>query len=406
MKDEEKTTEQLLNEIAELRRRVAEIETTETRDVNERKLTEDTVEEAQKYAENIVETVREPLVVLDSDLKIISANSSFYRTFKVTLADTVGQLLYDLGNRQWDIPKLRVLLEEILPMKTEVTDFEVEHEFLTIGPHTMLLNARRIIRESGRSYLILLAIEDITERRLVEDKLKQLAEELARSNVELEHFASLASHDLKSPVLAIGSLLRLFQRRYTGKLDTEADQFISDARKSALRMEKLISDILAYARAGSQGKSFEPTDCSEALDIALANLKEAVESGNAEIIRDPLPKVMADPIQMVQLFQNLIGKAIKLHGEERPRIHISAKQIEKEWVFSVRDNGIGIPREHKERIFEIFQRLNKDKYPGSGIGLAICKKIVERHGGRIWVESELGKGSTFYFTIPVTNNAL
>ena len=401
MKDEEKTTEQLLNEIAELRRRVAEIETTETRDVNERKLTEDTVEEAQKYAENIVETVREPLVVLDSDLKIISANSSFYRTFKVTLADTVGQLLYDLGNRQWDIPKLRVLLEEILPMKTEVTDFEVEHEFLTIGPHTMLLNARRIIRESGRSYLILLAIEDITERRLVEDKLKQLAEELARSNVELEHFASLASHDLKSPVLAIGSLLRLFQRRYTGKLDTEADQFISDARKSALRMEKLISDILAYARAGSQGKSFEPTDCSEALDIALANLKEAVESGNAEIIRDPLPKVMADPIQMVQLFQNLIGNAIKLHGEERPRIHISAKQIEKEWVFSVRDNGIGIPREHKERIFEIFQRLNKDKYQGSGIGLAICKKIVERHGGRIWVESEIGKGSTFYFSIPV-----
>jgi len=401
MKDEEKTTEQLLNELAELRGQVAEMETTETRDVNARKLTEDAVEEARKYAENIVETVREPLVVLDSDLKIISANSSFYRTFKVTLADTVGQLLYDLGNRQWDIPRLRILLEEILPMKTEVTDFEVEHEFLTIGPHTMLLNARRIIRESGRSYLILLAIEDITERRLVEDKLKQLAEELARSNVELEHFASLASHDLKSPVLAIGTLLRLFQRRYTGKLDTDADQFISDARKSTLRMEKLISDILAYARAGAQGKTFEPTDCSAALDISLANLKDAVESGKAEIIRDSLPKVMADPIQMVQLFQNLIGNAIKLHGEESPRIHISAKQMEKKWVFSVRDNGIGIPQEHIKKIFEIFQRLNKEKSPGSGIGLAICKKIVERHGGSIWVESEPGNGSIFYFTIPV-----
>jgi light-regulated signal transduction histidine kinase (bacteriophytochrome) len=204
--------------------------------------------------------------------------------------------------------------------------------------------------------LILLAIEDITERRLVEDKLKQLAEELARSNVELEHFASLASHDLKSPILAIGTVLRLFQRRYTGKLDTEADQFISDARKSALRMEKLISDILAYSRAGSQGKTFGPTDCSEALDISLANLNEAVESSKAEIIRDPLPKVIADPIQMVQLFQNLIGNAIKSHGEERPRIHISAKQMEKEWVFSVRDNGIGIPREQTEKIFEIFQR--------------------------------------------------
>ena len=401
MKDEEKTTEQFLNELAELRRRVAEIETAETRDVNARKQTENAVEEARKYAENIVETVREPLVVLDTDLKIISANSSFYRTFKVAPEDTVGQLLYDLGNRQWDIPMLRILLEEILPMNTEVLDFEVEHEFLTIGPHTMLLNARRIIRESGRSYLILLAIEDITARRLAEDKLKQLAEELARSNDELEHFASLASHDLKSPILAIGSVLRLFQRRYSGKLDTEADQFISDARKSTLRMERLISDILAYSRAGTQGKTLEPADCSAALDISLANLKVAIESSKAEITRDTMPKVMADPIQMVQLFQNLIGNAIKLHGEERPRIHISAKQMGKEWVFSVRDNGIGIPREHTEDIFKIFQRLNKDKYQGSGIGLAICKKIVERHGGRIWVESEIGKGSTFYFSIPV-----
>jgi signal transduction histidine kinase len=401
MKDEEKAKEQLLNELGELRRRVAEMETAETRDVHARVMTEDAVEEARKYDENIVETVREPLVVLDADLKIISANSSFYRTFKVSPRDTVGQLLYDLGNRQWDIPKLRILLEEILPKKTEILDFEVEHDFLTIGPHTMLLNARRIISESGRSHLILLAIEDITARRLAEEKLKQLAEELARSNEELEHFASLASHDLKSPILAIGSVLRLFQRRYSGKLDTEADQFISNAIKSALSMEKLISDILAYSRAGTQGKTFEPTDCSAALDVSLQNLKVAIESSKAEIIRDALPKVMADTVQMARLFQNLIGNAIKLHGEERPRIHISAKQMEKEWVFSVRDNGIGIPLEHTEKIFEIFQRLNKDKYPGSGIGLAICKKIVECHGGRIWVESEIGKGSTFYFTLPV-----
>jgi len=130
-------------------------------------------------------------------------------------------------------------------------------------------------------------------------------------------------------------------------------------------------------------------------------MNDAVESSKAEIIRDTLPKVMADSIQMVQLFQNLIGNAIKSHGEDKPRIHISSKQMEREWVFSVRDNGIGIPREQTEKIFEIFQRLNKDKYPGSGIGLAICKKIVERHGGRIWVESEPGKGATFYFTIPV-----
>jgi signal transduction histidine kinase len=400
MKNEEKTTDQLLIELAEWRRRVAVLEKAETRDLNARKLMKDAVEEARTYAENIVETVRESLLVLDPDLKIISANNSFYQTFKVAPGDTVGQFLYDLGNRQWDIPRLRILLEEILPGETEVLDFEVEHEFLTIGHHTMLLNARRIIQESSRSHLILLAIEDITMRRRAEEKLKKLAIELARSNVELEHFAHLASHDLKSPILAIGSVLRLFQRRYQGKLDEEADQFISDSIKSAIRMENLISDILAFSCAGTQGKTFELTDCAEVLDISLANLKDAVESSEAEIMRDALPKVTADPIQIVQLFQNLIGNAIKLHGEEKPRIHISAKQKGKEWVFSFRDNGIGIPREHAKKIFEIFQRFHRDKYPGSGIGLAICKKIVERHGGRIWVESEIGKGSTFYFTIP------
>lgn len=401
MKNEEKTTEETVIELAEWRRRVAVIEKAETRDLNAHKLLKDAVEEARTYAENIVETVRESLLVLNPDLKIISANHSFYRTFEVAPEDTIGQFLYDLGNRQWDIPRLRILLEEILPGETEVRDFEVEHEFLTIGRHTMLLNARRIIRENSRSHLILLAIEDITMRRCAEEKLKKLANELARSNADLEHFAYLASHDLKSPILAIGSVLRLFQRRYQGKLDTEADQFVSDAIKSAIRMENLISDILAYSCAGTQGKTFELTDCSEALDISLANLKDAVESSEAEIMSGTLPKVMAEPIQMVQLFQNLIGNAIKLHGEERPCIHISAKQKGKEWAFSFRDNGIGISREHTQKVFEIFQRLHGDKYPGSGMGLAICKKIVERHGGRIWVESEIGKGSTFYFTIPV-----
>jgi PAS domain S-box-containing protein len=217
MKNREKTTEELVIELAEWRRRVAEIETAKTRDFNARKLMEDAVEEARTYAENIVETVRESLLVLDPDLKIISANNSFYQTFKVAPENTIGQFLYDLGNRQWDIPRLRILLEEILPGETEVRDFEVEHEFLTIGRHTMLLNARRIIRENSRSHLILLAIEDITMRRCAEEKLKNLANELERSNAELEHFAYLASHDLKSPILAIGSVLRLFQRRNQGK---------------------------------------------------------------------------------------------------------------------------------------------------------------------------------------------
>ncbi|RJQ53345.1 MAG: HAMP domain-containing protein [Nitrospiraceae bacterium] len=232
-------------------------------------------------------------------------------------------------------------------------------------------------------------------------KLSQVMGEIKRSNAELEHFAYLASHDLKSPLLAIGSDLKLFQRRYKGKLDAEADLFISDAIKSTLRMERLISDLLTYSRVGTRGSPFERTDCSEALDAAISNLKVAVEDSGAEITHDALPEVTADSIQIVQLFQNLIGNAIRFHGEAPPRVHISAALRDREWVFSVIDNGIGIHPEHTEKIFEIFHRAHGEKYDGTGMGLAICKKIAERHGGRIWVESEPGKGSTFYFTLPV-----
>jgi signal transduction histidine kinase len=231
-------------------------------------------------------------------------------------------------------------------------------------------------------------------------KLSRVMSELKRSNAELEHFAYLASHDLKSPLLAIGSNLKLFQRRYQGKIDAEADKFISDAIMSALRMERLISDLLAYSRVGTQGKPFGPTDCSEALDVSISNLKVSVEESGAEITREALPRVMADPGQLIQLFQNLIGNAIRFCGDAPPRVHISSARKGNEWVFSVRDNGIGIPEEQIGKVFEIFQRAHGEKYEGTGMGLAICKKIVERHGGRLWVESEQGKGSTFYFTIP------
>ncbi len=232
-------------------------------------------------------------------------------------------------------------------------------------------------------------------------RLAEVVEELKRSNTELEHFAYLASHDLKSPLLAVGSNLQLFQRRYKDRLDEEADRFISDAIKSTIRMEKLIGALLAYSRLRTQGKPFEPVDCTEALNISIANLKVEIEDSGVEITHDALPKVIADPIQLVQLFQNLIGNAVKFHGQIKPHVHISAERKEREWVFSVRDNGIGIPGEHIEKIFAIFNRPHGEKYPGTGIGLAICKKIVERHSGRIWVESGPGKGSTFFFTIPV-----
>ena len=199
----------------------------------------------------------------------------------------------------------------------------------------------------------------------------------------------------------VQSYVQLLARRYKGKLDSDADDFIYYAVDGVTRMHELIEGLLAYSRVSTRGKEFEPVECEIVLDRVLANLQIAVEDSGAVVTHDPLPKVMADELQLTQVFQNLIANAIKFRGEESPRIHISAEEREKEWVFSVWDNGIGFEPEHSERIFIIFQRLHREEeYSGTGIGLALCRKIVERHGGHIWVESQPEAGSTFYFSIP------
>jgi signal transduction histidine kinase len=231
--------------------------------------------------------------------------------------------------------------------------------------------------------------------------LNKQAVELARSNAELEQFAYVASHDLQEPLRMVASYTQLLAKRYKGRLDADADEFIGYAVDGVTRMQRLIQDLLAYSRVGTEGKDFEPTDCSAVLNQALANLKAAIEESGAAVTSDPLPTVMADGTQLGQLFQNLIGNAIKFRNQRPPLIHVSAKRDGKEWLFSIRDNSTGFDPQFAERIFVIFQRLHaKGDYPGTGIGLAICKKIVERHSGRIWAKSEPGQGSTFYFIIP------
>lgn len=245
------------------------------------------------------------------------------------------------------------------------------------------------------------AQREINQRRKTEKELKQTLAELERSNRELEQFAYMASHDLQEPLRMISSYTQLLAQRYKDKLDADANDFIVYAVDGAMRMQTLINDLLSYSRVSTRGKPFEPADCENALEKVFANLKVALDESGAVITHDPLPIVVADSSQLIQLFQNLIENAIKFRSESTPRIHISAERKRNEWIFSVSDNGIGIDPQYKERVFIICQRLHsRERYPGTGIGLAICKKIVERHGGRIWVESKIGKGSTFYFTIP------
>jgi len=242
---------------------------------------------------------------------------------------------------------------------------------------------------------------ELDERRRAEAKLARYATDLRRSNAELEQFAYVASHDLQEPLRMVASFTQLLAKRYQGKLDKDADEFIGFAVDGANRMQMLINDLLALSRVGTRGKPLEPTDCEAILGYALTNLAAMLQETGARVTHDPLPTVLADGMQMGQMFQNLLINALKFQGRESPEVHISAQRQNNEWLFSVRDNGIGIAQKYQERIFAVFQRLHRrEDYPGTGLGLALCKKIAERHGGRIWVESEPGRGSTFYFTIP------
>jgi PAS domain S-box-containing protein len=255
--------------------------------------------------------------------------------------------------------------------------------------------------EVGGTRIFNAVLRDISERRRVEAELRRKAEELARSNRELEQFAYVASHDLQEPLRMVASYTQLLSRRYAGTLDAQADKYIEYAVDGARRMQALINDLLALSRVGTQGKPFAPTDVNAVLARVLRTGDALVRESGAVVTSGTLPTVHADAGQLEQVLQNLIFNALKFRGDEPPRVHVSAAREDGAWHFSVRDNGIGLDMEFADRIFVIFQRLHgRDQYGGTGIGLAICRKIIERHGGRIWVESAPGAGATFHFTIP------
>ena len=319
----------------------------------------------------------------------------------LVLAGTMLAMFLFMNNilRQQVLGKTNELLKVNKALEEEIKERKWAHDKLS----ETLMDMEKRIRErtSELSQSNELLKKEVAERRLAEEKLQQAMNDLSRSNRELEQFAYVVSHDLKEPLRMVTSYLQLLERRYKGKLDKDAKEFIDFAKDGGKRMETLIEDLLSYSRLDTFSKRFEQVDCNAIVDGILDVLGIAIEKNRAEVTRDPLPGVIADKTQLGQVFQNLISNALKFRSKKPPAIHVGAPRVEGEWLFRISDNGIGIDPKDAERVFVIFQRLHsRDEYPGTGVGLAICKKIVEYHGGKIWIESEPGKGSTFCFTIP------
>ncbi len=327
------------------------------------------------------------------------------------------------GTGKWTMDQVRAVLGDMTAEEHRLREVRVKEADVSAKRSQSVIVAGNTIGFLFLFFAGLLIYQEMARRRGAEEKIRELnadledrvarrtaelnerTQDLARSNAELQQFAYVASHDLQEPLRMVASFTQLLARRYNDKLGDDAREFIHYAVDGATRLQTLISDLLSYSRVGTHSKPLEFKRCDEVLDRVLLNLKLAVRDAGAIITRDPLPPVMADEVQLGQLFQNLLTNAMKFRGENSPRIHISAVQQGALWKISVRDNGIGIAPEHADRIWVIFQRLHtKTEYAGTGIGLAICKKIAERHGGTIWVEPSPGGGSTFSFTIPVCKN--
>lgn len=389
-------------------------------ELGERLRAERSLRDSEALYHSLVDTL--PISILRKDLqgRVTYGNRGYAEKMGRPLADLLGKTDFDLFPRELAEKYLRDDQQVIQGGKI----FEdVEEHRSADGAPSYVHVLKAPVRDAGGKVVGTQVIFwDVTARKLAEEALARTAADLARSNRELEQFAYVASHDLQEPLRMVTSYTQLTARRYADKLDTDAREFMQFAVNGALRMQRLIQDLLAYSRVGTRGKAFEPTDLNEVLAAARDNLRLAIEESGAVVVADPLPRVMGDGIQLVQLLQNLVGNALKFRGPQPPRIEIRCRRqapsacsveggaaqaatLPDEWIISVADNGIGIDPQYFEKIFVIFQRLHThDQYPGTGIGLAICKKIVERHGGRIWVESEAGHGSIFLFSLPVAGH--
>jgi PAS domain S-box-containing protein len=361
-----------------------------------RKIAEEKLLAASLYARSLLEASLDPLVTISKEGKITDVNKATEDVTGYSREELIGS---DFSNYFTEPEQARAGYQKVF-IDGLVKDYPLAIRSKSGRITEVLYNATVYLNPQSEIQGVFAAARDVTERKAMENEIKLAMEKLQQSNAELEQFAYVASHDLQEPLRMVASYVQLIERRYKGKLDSDADEFIGYAVDGANRMRGLIDDLLTYSRVARLGKPFGLTDLESTLEIVLLNLKTSIAENEAVVTHDKLPTVMADGGQLVQLFQNLIGNGIKFHGEEAPHVHISAQVRDTDYLFSVRDNGIGIAPEYYDRLFKIFQRLHtREEYPGSGIGLAVCKRIVERHGGRIWIESQVGKGSTIYFTL-------
>jgi PAS domain S-box-containing protein len=357
--------------------------------------------ETSQYLENLILYANAPIIVWNPQFKITRFNHAFELLIGRKAADVIGQPLEILFPEKYAEPVLDIIRKTTGGERLNVVEIPIIHQNGEV--RTVLWNSATIFEADGKTVLSTIAQgQDITERKRAEEVLMTFTDNLKASNRELEQFAYIASHDLKEPLRMVKSFSQLLEKRYKGRLDADADEFIGYIVDGAQRMEALINDLLSYSRINQSIRPAKPIDLNQAIDEATFNLNIPIRERNARITQGTMPSVQEDPSQMVHLFQNLIANAIKYCPRDRdPEISINAERTGRDWTFSVKDNGIGIDPAYHEQIFLIFKRLHsRTEYPGTGIGLAICRRIVERHGGRIWVESEEGKGSTFFFTIP------
>ena len=375
-------------------------------------------EAATRANEDIIETVREPLLVLDSDLRVIKANRSFYDSFKVTPAETLGNLIYDLGNRQWDIPQLRTLLEEILPQDNKFDDYEVEHVFSSIGHKVMLLNARRIMQEEIGSQMILLAIEDVTHKMQLERELAERTRDAKRAQFGAEaatqaksDFLANMSHELRTPLNSIIGFSEVLDDQLLGSLNESQRENVRYILKAGRHLLSLINDILDLSKveSGKMELDVESLSLRELLEASLVMHREKASRHEIKLdlrIESPASiMIEADERKLKQIMYNLLSNAVKF-TPDGGEVHVVSKKINaaQELEICIRDTGIGIKPEDIPRLFVEFSQLASvydKKYEGTGLGLALTKKLVELHSGRIRVESEFGKGSQFSFIIPV-----